>query len=87
MSALADGAQPPEQKAGKTAEAVVAHGRSVMDADGMRVGPGGKIALPIAEVRHLRSIGFLLGAKEEFVAARPGPNLTVSDGPTVRLAS
>lgn len=74
--------------AGKTSEAVVAHGRSVVDGDGVRVGPGGKVTLPHSDVRHLRKLGFLLGADEDFVATRPGPNLKASDGPSVqRLAS
>lgn len=88
MSGPTAGAPPPaDQKAAKTAEAVVAHGRSVVDGDGVRVGPGGTIALPVGEVRQLRKLGFLLGADEEFVASQPGPNLKASDGPTVRLAS
>lgn len=88
MSAPAAGGAPPtEQKAGKTVEAVVAHGRSVTDPDGARVGPGGKVTLPAQEVRHLRKLGFLIGADEEFSASRPGPNVKASDGPTVRLAS
>jgi hypothetical protein len=88
MSALNAGAPPPaQQKTDKTAEAVVAHGRSVINGDGIRVGPGGKVALPVGEVRQLRKLGFLIGADQEFIASRPGPNLKVSDGPTVRLAS
>ncbi|OOG61444.1 hypothetical protein B0E46_15825 [Rhodanobacter sp. B04] len=88
MSAVNAGAPPPaEQKAGKTAEAVVAHGRSVINGEGVRVGPGKTVALPVGEVRQLRKLGFLIGADEEFIASRPGPNLKVSDGPTVRLAS
>ena len=88
MSAPNAGAPPPaDQKAGKTAEAVVAHGRAVVDGDGVRVGPGGKVTLPAGEIHTLRKLGFLLDAGEEFVAARPGPNLKATDGPTVRLAS
>lgn len=88
MSAPNAGAPPPaEQKVGKTAEAVVAHGRSVVDGEGIRRGPGHKVILPAGEVRQLRTLGFLLAADEEFVAARPGPNLKATDGPTVRLAS
>jgi hypothetical protein len=88
MSAVNAVVPPPaDQKAGKTIEAVVAHGRSVIDGAGVRVGPGGKVALPVGEVRQLRKLGFLLGADEDFIATRPGPNLKAADGPTVRLAS
>lgn len=88
MSGPNTGASPPaEQKAGKSAVAVVAHGRSVMGEDGVRIGPGHEISLPSGEIRELRKLGFLLRADEDFVASRPGPNLTASDGPSVRLAS
>lgn len=74
-----------EQAASKTLEAVVAPGRSVVDATGKTRRQGETAQLDPKEVKRLRALGFLL-AKGEAAEASAGPAVSVSDGPTVRLA-
>jgi hypothetical protein len=65
-------------------EAVVASGRTVVDATGASIKPGHKAKLHAGEVKRLRAQGFLLESDEELADAPPGPNIKASDGPTVR---
>ena len=50
-------------------------------------GPGETVELPAEEVWRLRAAGFLLpeGVRAASVAVQPGPQVAVSDGPSVRV--
>ncbi|MEA9997056.1 hypothetical protein QN382_23315 [Pseudomonas sp. 10B1] len=69
----------------ETVDAVVAHGRTVIDVTGKRVGPGETAKVPSDEVQRLRELGFLSDGEVQ-EERREGPHISVSDGPTVRLA-
>lgn len=67
------------------AEAVVAHGRTVMGVDGKRYGPGETVELPADEVETLTGLGFLVDG-DAVVKKQSGPHVSVAAGPTVRIA-
>ncbi len=72
--------------AAKTVEAVVAAGRSVTDATGQLRMPGQTAQVDVADLKRLRSLGFLAPKGEEVLGARTGPHVTASAGPRVTLA-
>lgn len=67
------------------AEAVVAHGRTVMGVDGKRYGPGDTVGVPATEVASLTALGFLVDG-DAVVKKQSGPHVSVAAGPTVRIA-
>ena len=67
------------------AEAVVAHGRTVMGVDGKRYGPGETVEVPEGEVETLTELGFLVD-QNVIERKQTGPRISVSTGPTVRIA-
>ncbi len=75
----------PQAGQGGAVDAVVAHGRTVVDVTGKHVGPGGTAKVPSKDLARLTDLGFIADgeAQEE---PRDGPRVSVSEGPTVRLA-
>lgn len=49
-------------------------------------GPGETVSLPEAEVKRLRSLGFLLAEGASPVVTTAGPSFDVSEGPQVKVA-
>ena len=77
---------PAQQTASKLSEAVVAPGRTVVDAEGVTRKPGEVAQLAHVDVKRLRGLGFLLEKDADFIVGQAGPKVSASDGPTVRLA-
>lgn len=68
------------------AEAVVAPGRTVVDASGVKRKPGETAHLLPGDVPRLRVLGFIVDAGDPGPGRVEGPTIRASDGPTVRLA-
>ncbi|MCO7569374.1 hypothetical protein NJH78_05260 [Pseudomonas chlororaphis] len=67
------------------AEVIVAPGRTVKGVDKKVCGPGEVVRVPSEEVAGLIALGFLAdGAAVE--KKQVGPHISVSAGPTVRIA-
>lgn len=66
-------------------EAVVAAGRTVVGAKGKKFGPGDTVKLSAPEADTLTALGFLVDA-DAVVKKQTGPHISVSSGPTVRIA-
>ncbi len=72
--------------ASEFAEAVVASGRTVVDASGVKRKPGETAHLLPADLPRLRALGYIV-ADDDISAVRiEGPTIRAADGPTVRLA-
>jgi hypothetical protein len=75
----------PNTATASTVEAVVAAGRTVIGANGKKFGAGAKVKLSAAEAITLTDLGFLVDA-DAVVKKQTGPHISVSSGPTVRIA-
>lgn len=71
---------------GKLVEAIVAAGRTVVDATGAEVRGGKTATLSRADAKRLRGLGYLTDGTAAASAPPVGPHIAASDGPTVRLA-
>lgn len=49
-------------------------------------GPGETVSLPEAEVKRLRSLGFLLAEGAVPVVTAPGPSFDSAEGPQIKVA-
>ncbi|VVP61710.1 hypothetical protein PS870_06420 [Pseudomonas fluorescens] len=63
----------------------MAHGRTVVGINGKKVGPGETVKVPKDEVESLTTLGFLVDG-DAVEKQQAGPHISVSAGPTVRLA-
>lgn len=79
----AAGAKAPVAAAAAAEDGIVAPGRSVM-VGRTRHGPGTALRLPLAEIAHLRALGFLLDPEKPLPAASQGPEYHRSRSDTVR---
>ena len=75
----------PNTVTASTVEAVVAAGRTVIGANGKKFGAGAKVKLSAAEAVTLTELGFLVDA-DAVIKKQTGPHISVSGGPTVRIA-
>lgn len=70
----------------KTVDAVVARGRTVLDATGEIIKAGETAKVTPEERKELQALGFLVDPRAERVPVQQGLKITSSDGPAVRLA-
>ncbi|MDY7560214.1 hypothetical protein QN366_01590 [Pseudomonas sp. CCC3.2] len=75
----------PQAGQGGTVDAVVAHGRTVVDVTGKHIAAGETAKVLSKDVERLKELGFLSDGVVQDVR-REGPHISVTEGPTVRLA-
>lgn len=73
--------------AGALIEVLVAPGRTVVDETGAHVPAGEMAKIAKADLKRLQALGFIAdGPPSAGGDHRPGPRVTVTEGPTVRIA-
>ncbi|ANN70910.1 hypothetical protein [Bordetella bronchialis] len=75
---------PVRAPAPRLVKATVARGHTVLDMDGKRCIAGAEIELPAADVKRLRSIGYLVDPEKPPVRLDIGPSFGSYGGPQIR---
>lgn len=72
--------------AGTLIEVLVAPGRTIVDETGAHVPAGQPAKIAKADLKRLQALGFIADEPPAEGEVRPGPRVTVTEGPTVRRA-